>query len=165
MRTPKRWINLRSTVLIIYCSRFHKHDETRLDIIFFNTWNSVKFEAFAPVTMKNVFCDVTPCDSCKNRRFEGKFRLYHHCDKSQKLETMLVVTSNCSTFLLNLSTLSYIIMRTSYICTFRQTSAAKQRPVEYISTITHKEDNKDTATRSFLSPRGRHIPFDASVLV
>jgi hypothetical protein len=30
----------------------------------------VRFEAFTPVTMKNgVFSDVTPCDSCKNRRF------------------------------------------------------------------------------------------------
>jgi hypothetical protein len=33
---------------------------------------SVKFEDFTAVTMKNVvFLDVTPCGSCKNRRFEG----------------------------------------------------------------------------------------------
>jgi hypothetical protein len=31
----------------------------------------LRFEAFMAVTMKNgVFCDVTPCGSCKNRRFE-----------------------------------------------------------------------------------------------
>jgi hypothetical protein len=29
------------------------------------------------VTMKNaVFWDVTPCDSCKNRRFGGTYRLH-----------------------------------------------------------------------------------------
>jgi hypothetical protein len=32
----------------------------------------VRFEAFTAVTMKNgVFWDVTPCDSCMNRRYEG----------------------------------------------------------------------------------------------
>jgi hypothetical protein len=33
---------------------------------------SVRFEVFTAVTMKNgVFWDVTPCGSCKNRRFGG----------------------------------------------------------------------------------------------
>jgi hypothetical protein len=33
---------------------------------------SVRFEAFTAVTMMNdVFWDVTPCGSCKNRRFGG----------------------------------------------------------------------------------------------
>jgi hypothetical protein len=32
----------------------------------------VRFEVFTVVTMKNgVFWDVTPCSSCKNRRFGG----------------------------------------------------------------------------------------------
>jgi hypothetical protein len=32
----------------------------------------VRFEVFTAVTMKNgVFWDVTPCSSCKNRRFVG----------------------------------------------------------------------------------------------
>jgi hypothetical protein len=32
----------------------------------------VKFEVFTAVGMKiGVFCDVTPCGSCKNRRFGG----------------------------------------------------------------------------------------------
>jgi hypothetical protein len=32
----------------------------------------VRFEVFTVVTMKNgVFWDVTPCGSCKNRRFGG----------------------------------------------------------------------------------------------
>jgi hypothetical protein len=36
------------------------------------TVNYVRFEVFAAVTMKNaVFWDVTPCRSCKNRRFGG----------------------------------------------------------------------------------------------
>jgi hypothetical protein len=38
-------------------------------------WNyrvCVRFEVFTAVTMKNgVFWDVTPCGSCKNRRFGG----------------------------------------------------------------------------------------------
>jgi hypothetical protein len=34
--------------------------------------NYVSFEVFTAVTMKNgVFLDVTPCGSCKNRRFGG----------------------------------------------------------------------------------------------
>jgi hypothetical protein len=32
----------------------------------------IRFEVFTVVTMKNgVFLDVTPCGSCKNRRFGG----------------------------------------------------------------------------------------------
>jgi hypothetical protein len=35
-------------------------------------WVYERFEVFTAVTMKNaVFWDVTPCGSCKNRRFEG----------------------------------------------------------------------------------------------
>jgi hypothetical protein len=35
-------------------------------------YNSVRFEVFTTVTMKNgVFWDVTPCGSCKNRHFGG----------------------------------------------------------------------------------------------
>jgi cytidine deaminase len=35
-------------------------------------FNYVKFEVFTAVTMKNgVLWDVTPCGSCKNRRFGG----------------------------------------------------------------------------------------------
>jgi hypothetical protein len=37
-----------------------------------NIPNLVRFEVFTAVTMKNgVFWDVTPCGSCKNRRFGG----------------------------------------------------------------------------------------------
>jgi hypothetical protein len=37
-----------------------------------NIAEGVRFEVFTPVTMKNcVFWDVTPCGSCKNRRFGG----------------------------------------------------------------------------------------------
>jgi hypothetical protein len=35
-------------------------------------WYSVSFEVFTAVTMENeVFWDVTPCGSCKNRLFGG----------------------------------------------------------------------------------------------
>jgi hypothetical protein len=40
---------------------------TILDIV-----HIVRFEVFTAVAMKNgVFWDVTPCGSCKNRRFVG----------------------------------------------------------------------------------------------
>jgi hypothetical protein len=42
----------------------------------------VRFEVFTVVTMKNgVFWVVTPCGSCKNRRFGGTLRLLHQSDK------------------------------------------------------------------------------------
>jgi hypothetical protein len=44
----------------------------------------VRFEVFTAVTMKNgVFGDVTPCGSCKNRRFGGTWRLLHRGDKNR----------------------------------------------------------------------------------
>jgi hypothetical protein len=44
----------------------------------------VRFEGFTAVTMKNgVFWDVTPCGSCKNRRFGGTWRLPHQGDRNQ----------------------------------------------------------------------------------
>jgi hypothetical protein len=37
------------------------------------------------MTMKNTFFwDVTPSGSCKNRRFGGKYRLYHQGDKNRR---------------------------------------------------------------------------------
>jgi hypothetical protein len=44
----------------------------------------VRFEVFTAVTMKNgVFWVVTPCGSCKNRRFRGTWRLLHQGDKNR----------------------------------------------------------------------------------
>jgi hypothetical protein len=44
----------------------------------------VTFEVFTAVTMKNgVFLDVTPCGSCKNRRFGGTYRIYHQSNKNR----------------------------------------------------------------------------------
>jgi hypothetical protein len=44
----------------------------------------VRFEVFTAVTTKNgVFWDVTPCGSCKNRRFGGTWRLLHQGDKNR----------------------------------------------------------------------------------
>jgi hypothetical protein len=49
-----------------------------------NNVSSVRFEVFTAVTMKNgVFWDVTPCGSCKNRRFGGTWRLLHQGDKNR----------------------------------------------------------------------------------
>jgi hypothetical protein len=44
----------------------------------------LRFEVFTAVTIKNVvFWDVTPCGSCKNRRFGGTWRFLHQGDKNQ----------------------------------------------------------------------------------
>jgi hypothetical protein len=43
----------------------------------------VRFEVFTAVTMKNgVFWDVTPCGSCKSRRFGRTWHLLHQGDKN-----------------------------------------------------------------------------------
>jgi hypothetical protein len=45
--------------------------------------------------MKNgVFWVVTPCGSCKNRRFGGTWRLLHQGDKIGELGTTQAATSN-----------------------------------------------------------------------
>jgi hypothetical protein len=45
---------------------------------------NARFEVFTAVTTKNgVLWDVTPCDSCKNRRFGGTWRLLHQGDKNR----------------------------------------------------------------------------------
>jgi hypothetical protein len=45
----------------------------------------VRIEVFTAVTMKNgVFWVVTPCGSCKNRRFGGTWSLLHQGDKNRR---------------------------------------------------------------------------------
>jgi hypothetical protein len=45
---------------------------------------NVRFEVFMAVTMKNgVFWDVTPCGSCKIRRFGGPWHLLHQGDTNR----------------------------------------------------------------------------------
>jgi hypothetical protein len=66
---------LSSSVVIYVCmssnnhislSSLNPHPQCRREV----QW--VRFEVFMAVTMKNgVFWDVTPCGSCKNRRFRG----------------------------------------------------------------------------------------------
>jgi hypothetical protein len=52
--------------------------ECRSIYIYVARCTSVIFEVFTRATMKNgVFWDVTPCGSCKNRRFGGTLRLLH----------------------------------------------------------------------------------------
>jgi hypothetical protein len=49
----------------------HRRHITSLLQISASLWD-VRFEVFTTVTMKNgAFWDVTPCGSCKNRRFGG----------------------------------------------------------------------------------------------
>jgi hypothetical protein len=55
----------------------------------------VKFEVFTAVTMKYaVFWGVMLRGSCKNRRFEGTYRLHRQGKKNEELRTPLAVTSN-----------------------------------------------------------------------
>jgi hypothetical protein len=45
---------------------------------------ALRFEVFTAVIMKNsVFWDVTPCGSCKNRRFGETWRLHHQGNKNR----------------------------------------------------------------------------------
>jgi hypothetical protein len=45
----------------------------------------VRFEVFTVMTMKNaVFWDVTPCGSCKDRRYGGTYRFHHQSDKHRR---------------------------------------------------------------------------------
>jgi hypothetical protein len=41
-----------------------------------------------------VFWDVTPCGSCKNRRFEGTYGFHNQCDKNRRARNNIAVTSN-----------------------------------------------------------------------
>jgi hypothetical protein len=45
----------------------------------------VRFDVFTAVAMKNAdFWNMTPCNSCKNQRFGGTFRLHHHRDRNRR---------------------------------------------------------------------------------
>jgi hypothetical protein len=46
------------------------------------------------ILLKTVLWDVTPCCSCKNRRFEGTYHLHHQGEKISDPGTTLAVTSN-----------------------------------------------------------------------
>jgi hypothetical protein len=71
--------------------RNHKVVNSRLS----NRKSVVRFEVFTAVTMKNgVFWVVTPCGSCKNRRFGGTWRLFHRVTKIGELGTTQAATSN-----------------------------------------------------------------------
>jgi hypothetical protein len=48
--------------------------------------------------MKNsIFCDGTPCGSCKNRHFGGRYHFIIRVTRISELGTVLAVTSNQST--------------------------------------------------------------------
>jgi hypothetical protein len=66
-----------------------------------NCMQRVRFEVFTAVTMKNaVFWDVTPCGSCKNRRFGGTHHLHLQGGKSTEKQLissdMLGITGLCA---------------------------------------------------------------------
>jgi hypothetical protein len=47
--------------------------------------------------MKNaVFLDVTPCGSCKKRRFGGPYHPHHQGEKIRLLEGTLAITTNAN---------------------------------------------------------------------
>jgi hypothetical protein len=51
--------------------------------------NSVRFEVFTAVAMKNaVFWDVTPCGPCKNRRFAGTYLLHIQGEKNRRARNL-----------------------------------------------------------------------------
>jgi hypothetical protein len=56
----------------------------------------VRFEVFTAVTVKNIFWDVSPCDSCKNQRFGGTYHLHLQGENNQRIK-ILAVASDCST--------------------------------------------------------------------
>jgi hypothetical protein len=56
----------------------------------------VRFEVFTAVTMKNgVFWVVTPCGSCKNRRFGGTWRLLQEIPSISSQRTSVASCSLC----------------------------------------------------------------------
>jgi hypothetical protein len=59
-----------------------------------NINRNARFEVFTAVTMKKcVFWVVTPCGSCKNRRFGGTWRFLHQGDKNRWTRTTRAATS------------------------------------------------------------------------
>jgi hypothetical protein len=82
--------NLNSMNICIYYARVKTvlRPEFRNKIYSTEDWFRLpfylRFEVFTAVTMKNgVLWDVTPCGSCKNRRFRGTWRLLHQGDKNR----------------------------------------------------------------------------------
>jgi hypothetical protein len=54
-------------------------------------WKILRFRVFTAVPMKNsVFWDVTPCGSCKNRRFRGKYLFHHQGDKNRRTRNNVI---------------------------------------------------------------------------
>jgi hypothetical protein len=46
------------------------------------------------VATKNaIFWDVTPCGSCKNRRFRGTYRFHHEAGKNQRGKNNVSINS------------------------------------------------------------------------
>jgi hypothetical protein len=58
---------------------------TNLPVVLYGceTWSLIFREEHKLRVKNGVFWDVTPCDSCKNRRFGGTWRLLHQGDKNR----------------------------------------------------------------------------------
>jgi hypothetical protein len=85
MREPLWPITGRNLPFYYYYSLqlFHSRCDKFLCLILYIA-EFIRFEAFTAATMKNgVFWDVTPCGSCKNRRFGRTYRLLHQGDKNR----------------------------------------------------------------------------------
>jgi hypothetical protein len=66
--------------------------------------------------MKNcVFWDVTPCGSCKNRRFGGTEHLLRQGDKNRSVRRLLVTVSPCSRIRVTLMKETHISSETSVL--------------------------------------------------
>jgi hypothetical protein len=66
-----------------------------MNIRHYDRYGFVRFEVFTAVTRKNgVFWVVTPCGSCKNRRFGGTWRLFIRVTKIGELGTTQAATSS-----------------------------------------------------------------------
>jgi hypothetical protein len=76
-----------------YDSLDRTRNQQRISLIIGTISLYVEIEVSTAVTMKNyVFCDVTPCGSCKSRRFEGTYRLHYQGDNNRRRRNN--VTSN-----------------------------------------------------------------------
>jgi hypothetical protein len=68
--------------------------------LFANSSWRVRFKVFAAVTMKDaVFWDMTPCGSCKNRRFLGTYHLHHRLTRIGELRITAVASNRNSLIL------------------------------------------------------------------
>jgi hypothetical protein len=82
-------VNVTEKYHIEVLNRFAALEDLDAEVEVNSAWETEKISTFQPtgvkVLMKNgVFWVVTPCGSCKNRRFGGTWRLLHQGEKNPK---------------------------------------------------------------------------------